>query len=24
MSSQSVHYVGEPIGPEHATYIKTD
>jgi hypothetical protein len=24
MSSQSVHYVGEPIGPEHAQYIKVD
>jgi hypothetical protein len=22
MSSQSVHYVGDPIGPEHATKIK--
>jgi hypothetical protein len=24
MSSQSVHYVGDPIGPEHSTYIKVD
>lgn len=24
MSSQSVHYVGDPIGPEHETHIKVD
>lgn len=24
MTSQSVHYIGEPIGPEHAKYIDTD